>query len=737
MLAGTGILREMRFAPIALVVFIVAAGLAAATAQRAVAADPTLTAELIDFKPWLGPNNDLQATFNVTNHGSTALPALQVKVEGFAGPDSRSNLSDQLAGSGLIVRWSDTTLSQDPTLAPGETRQLVFDHKAPLSTISFFQSLHPDQADRAYPVRFTVSAGGFTAAEIDTQLLYFQEAQGVDHPLGLALVIPLDTPTVFDAQGRETSRALEDSIGAGGRLNRILGALGDPRHADVTVTVAPTGKLLDSLLAMSSPSGFTRLTPSGPETVSPDDPVAQAAAATIQRLKSLAARPGVRLIASPYSGAPLPGLMANGLSSDVQTQVEAGRNELKSVLGFDPLPGWFLPSMGLLDETTLGQVTGLGVQDLILSASSLQTTAPPLLTPAAQVRVQTAAAGASRSKSEAPGTPAAGALVEDDVLASRLQDVAGLGPIQIRQRFFAESATILLEQPAHSRTVAVVTPPDWNPDQIVIDGILDAITPATGSPWMTGAAPDSALAQVSETTVRLVAQNIADSLPQAPARDYLDQLRAARSSLDDFVGLGPPSPMIFDLTRRLLVAEGGDWWGRPSSPDRGKALARSVVDAVKAEFAKIKAPRDQTIVLTTHQATIPLALTSGLNYKVWVRVGLETDKLAFDRGEPCHSPLLPAQTTCLRLELQPGAQTVPVRAVANFTGSFHVNVDLLTDRSPPAQISTGKLSIRSTAYNIVALGLMAAAALFILLSWARTVARRKVAATEVPIPQNP
>ena len=77
-------------------------------------------------------------------------------------------------------------------------------------------------------------------------------------------------------------------------------------------------------------------------------------------------------------------------------------------------------------------------------------------------------------------------------------------------------------------------------------------------------------------------------------------------------------------------------------------------------------------------------------------------------------------------------QKQAVVATANFTGSFHVQVDLLTDTSAPARISTGRLSIRSTAYNVVALALMAAAAAFILLSLARSMARRRVALQAPP-----
>src|SRR3979490_1113573 len=98
--------------------------------------------------------------------------------------------------------------------------------------------------------------------------------------------------------------------------------------------------------------------------------------------------------------------------------------------------------------------------------------------------------------------------------------------------------------------------------------------------------------------------------------------------------VAPPAVIVNELVRRLLVAEGSEWWGRGSTPDGGKAFARSVSDGVKGEFAKIRAPKDQLIVLTNRHATIPLALTSGTTYKVWVKVGLESDKLAFKDGVP-------------------------------------------------------------------------------------------------------
>ena len=139
---------------------------------------------------------------------------------------------------------------------------------------------------------------------------------------------------------------------------------------------------------MASPAGFMRAGPSGGQVVGPTDPAPQAAASTILRLRSLAARPGVRLLASPYSGAPLPALISNGLGGDVKMQVETGRAQVKAVLGFDPLAGWLLPSGGMLDEATLSQLAALGIQNVVVSPSSLQSVTPPLLTPGAEVELK-------------------------------------------------------------------------------------------------------------------------------------------------------------------------------------------------------------------------------------------------------------------------------------------------------------------------------------------------------------
>ena len=124
---GGDILQKMRFA--AVCTLIATLMLLGAPAHRAAAADPVLTAELTDFRPWLGPTNDLTATMRLTNHGSARLPlsGLQIHVEVFAGPRHRTDLENQFEGHIGQTVWSDTDYLSLPDLAPGESRDVQFD----------------------------------------------------------------------------------------------------------------------------------------------------------------------------------------------------------------------------------------------------------------------------------------------------------------------------------------------------------------------------------------------------------------------------------------------------------------------------------------------------------------------------------------------------------------------------------------------------------------------------------
>ena len=684
---------------------------AAPADPSAAPAPPVFSARLLSFPPWMGPSSNVTATISVTNNGLTPLAGLSIGIEGYQGPQNRSDLANQLSGRDLrpaLGEWGDTEPYPGVSLAPGETKVLTFSLKSPLSAYSFFSANPPDSA---YPVQFTVLASGVPSVTLLTQLIYFQETHGVPNPLQLCLVIPLDTPSVFNPQDQETSRALEAAIRPGGRINRILTALQSPAFSGVPVTLVPTGKLLDSLQVMASPQGFTRLNGKRLQPVPPNDPAAQYAVATLAALKALAAQPSVRIMNTPYADAPLPGLVANGLAADVQAQVRDGKSTLKGVLGVAPMPGWLLPTDGMVDSATFGQLLRLGIDNMILSPSSFPAGSPPRLTPPAQIEAT------SRD-----GT--AGALVEDSVLTSRLQGGPDLSGAQTLQQFLAEAATIMLEQPNATRAMVVVTSSTWNPDNTVLDGLLGAIAPSARVPWMEGATPDSVMASSTDLISRAISDNAVDPAVSVPGRDYFDALRTARQRLNDFLELAPPAALADAYTRELLIAEGREWWDHGSAPQRGAAFARWVTDRVNGQFGRIQV-QDQTITLTSRKAAIPLVIESGVSYKVQVVIRLESDKLRVLHGQAC-SDSPPGTATCLSQTLQPRAQTLLISAAANFSGRFPVQVDIQTINH--VTIAHGRLLIRSTAYNVVALSIMGAAALFLLMSWIGGMLRRRVRA---------
>jgi len=119
----------------------------------------------------------------------------------------------------------------------------------------------------------------------------------------------------------------------------------------------------------------------------------------------------------------------------------------------------------------------------------------------------------------------------------------------------------------------------------------------------------------------------------------------------------------------------------------------------------IRAPAPQTITLTSRTGVIPLSVGSALEYPVDVVIRLESDKLRFPDGNRIDVD-----------QLKPPNQTFRVRAITQASGTFPLKVQVLT---PSGQlVSDSQLTIRSTAYNVVALSITGGAAVFLVGWWA-------------------
>jgi hypothetical protein len=665
-------------------------------------AAPELRARLVGFPLFLGPQDALRVALEVTNTGDAPVDRMEVAVSIHEGVTSRSQLHGTYTGRLGRVRGSDTFPFEE-TIRPGATK--VVEVVKPLSELVAFRG---SRNDRAYPIRIVVRAGLVETETIDTYMMFFSEPPL--NPLSLSLVVPMHIPSVY-TDGRHpnlvASSALIRAITTG-RLAKLLPALED--FPDTPITLGPSGMLLNMLDDM----GDGYVTRSGGESrrVEPEDPRAQAAAQALARLQALALRPPTRVITTEYSRASLPVLVRSGLEDRAEAQLLEGRNMLTprpaGVLGAQPLQGWLLPTRGTLDETTLQEVERSGFDRLILAPGSL-TEEPGSLTRGIPVEV-------SPSRQSTAGTPSGNptlAAVSDPDLEDVLERSEDLNAVEARQRFLAETATIHLERPSQNRAVVAVAPAQWNVETSVAEALMSGLAQA---PWLRAVTPDVIVndIQPQSSAVRLVSQRTAlENGPEPPGQDYFPALQQAHRAIQRYAALAPPPSRLATFSRRLLIAESTDWWSSNTGVRQAREFARAIPPSVTNEIGSIRAPAPQTITLTSRSGVIPLSVGSSLSYPVDIVVRLDSDKLRFPDGNR-----IPIQ------KLQPPNHTVRVRAITQSSGTFPLKVSVLSPSG--LTISESLLTIRSTAYNIVALSITGGAGLFLIGWWMIGAARRRI-----------
>lgn len=686
---------------------------------------PQLEVELADFPISVGPADSLTVSLNVINKGAEPVSDLEVNLVIFRGVRSRSELSLTYQGSFGRQIASDT-IAVEGSIEARSNR--VIEVSKPLSELDAFRD---SSTDRAYPVRITVRSGESAADPVDTHMVYF--SQTPEKPLGVGLIVPLHSPSMYTDGSRPnvvTTDSLEKSVTTG-RLSMIIKALED--YPNLPVTLAPSGLLISMLQDMSD--GYVRSAGRGTTTISRDDPRAIAAANALNALRALVARPTTRLIATSYSPTSLPALNRFELDDLTVTQLTEGRNILKAepvgLLRAQPMQGWLLPAGGDLDDATLTELQRSDSNRLILSSRSVRSDSG-ILTRGLPVKVE-GGSGSATSGLEGIETVA---LVTDAGLNTQLANNPEQGEITLgegdrvtpeaavakdrkrgvieaRQRFAAETATIQLESPGVVRAVVALTPLDWRVEPGSVQGLLETLSK---SPWLITTTPDQIVDQLEAPEAQAVrlakSESVLENIQTLPPASYFAALAEARTATERYAVLAPPPAQLGALTRQLLIAQSADWWFSRTLLNRGLRFARAISDTVSGEMKLIRAPAPQTITLTSRTGVIPLSVGSALNYPVDVVIRLESDKLRFPDGNRIDIA-----------KLRPPNQTIRVRAITQSSGTFPLHVRVFT---PGGQlVSNSQLTIRSTAYNIVALSITAGAALFLVGWWAIGAVRRR------------
>ncbi len=194
--------------------------------------------------------------------------------------------------------------------------------------------------------------------------------------------------------------------------------------------------------------------------------------------------------------------------------------------------------------------------------------------------------------------------------------------------------------------------------------------------------------------------------------------------------VGAAARSIVSALSDLVLAGQSDLL-RPGQQASVEAAAGRAIDA---QLARIAVAGDKTVTLTSQQGSLPVTIASSAPYDVDATLTLSSDKLLFPNGgtqwtRPGTITLLPAPHT--------NVIDVPVRSRGS--GVFPVEIIL---RSPTGdlQLSSGTITLRSTATSVVGIVLSVGAVVVLAAWWIRTSRRRRAerrrleAADEPPVP---
>ena len=264
-------------------------------------------------------------------------------------------------------------------------------------------------------------------------------------------------------------------------------------------------------------------------------------------------------------------------------------------------------------------------------------------------------------------------------------------PRAAEQLFLAETAMIVLEQPNLPRTIVAAAPRNWSPASGWLPTLLrDAST----VPWLSASSAPDLLASPEVARGSLVPVDNA-ALPAS----YLDDVADGQGLLAGICTMLPARPQSLradcEQAWTFLGAESGNFRGDLSD---GRRLLNALVGRAGAYGSAVHVAASPEVTLTSRSGRVPVILENDLAQPVTVQLTLE----ARDRSR-LSSAAVVTRTLRAKQKVQ-----VEIRVHAESAGRFPV---LLTLHSPSGQRlgQPLQITVRSTAYGILALAITAGA----------------------------
>jgi hypothetical protein len=633
----------------------------------------------------------LRITVAATNTTSVTMTALSVFVTIGQPIRSLTQYGASLTAATLPFPLSIHSFAQTGSLKPGQTR--LFRVQLDVSTAGL------DPSDSlVYPVQVDLrSLFNPPVAAVNSALLNL--VRKPESRLRLGWWAEITARPAFNPQGQLADPSFEASIGPAGSLGAEVAALralvADPTTA-TPIDVAIEPAVVEQLARMAS--GYVRAN----GTVVAKGQGASADAATIlSSLRAIAAAPTTQIDPMPFSAPLIPSLLSGGLSADLDRQNAAGAAVLSSALGVTVNSPVSRPPAGALDDASVDALSRGGVTTILGDFD----TVPRPLQPDGFEPLPTAALTTTS------GNPV-NLVLPDPGTETLLADRTMQGdPVRQAQVILGEIAAIWREEPV----------PEPQPDgSATVRGV--AVGLPSGLPaglW------SPLIRRLSEAPFlsRLHAQDFAaDVNPGGPVetlsapstasftRFYTDAIRDERRDAEAYRSmLAVPSTVPDQLEQDLLYAEAGVYVG---AEVKGRAWFDQVHTVTDGVFSQVLPPRSTgppTYTFTSSVGRIPIQMGDPGTTPLTVIVQLRSAWFSFPNATQTVTLDRPNQVVTFVVKATAGSQEHPIVMVV---------------RAPSGRVLDSRtLAVRTAAVNLIALVVTAAAALGLVVLWARRLLR--------------
>ncbi len=465
-------------------------------------------------------------------------------------------------------------------------------------------------------------------------------------PLDVSFVIPVRLGIHRGWDGTFFDQVLEKAtlpVESGTETLRGLAPLVD-RFPDWRLTLAIEPILLTQLRDMADGYVFAE-SEGGSTQVGEKDLAAQSAATAILDLVALGARESIEIVTSPYTGADLGLLAAEGWSDGLEA-IQMGKQELQSTLGIEvPLGGAYAPGLDITGGS-LSYYADASVEYVVVGSK----------------------VAGSLAEMPTAGTVAVRAENQDNdratlVFASGAAGAAMREPWDVNV-FIAAFAADLASEP---RDALVIAPKDVY-GLVPVQYLQQLGELLTGLGWVRTQKLEDLLEMYPPDSRPILLDQGAPQQDGYIESRLIEEVRAAHGPVSDLGTAADASKTpVSEALRALYVAE-SRWWSRdgvsPAEASMGLLYARQARLKAEAELSKIAFAKTGAPLISAGSGTVSVVIENSADYAVSAELVLSGLGQSFPQGDR------------VKVELEPGRTGVEIE-VASTDGSQELTGTLL------------------------------------------------------------